>query len=392
MGVEDSWATLPIINAAGYGTRVGGSCPVPEVLNAMRWAQEHYFEIDDLLAHASCVIARETGSEAGLVTCSASAALTLGASAILARSDIAVMDSLPDVSGLDRTEFLFPVPGYYDYDHPLRASGGKLVEFPFHGVDLEHRLADAVGERTAGVVYAWKNKEDTAIISRIAKVCQSAAVPFLLDAAMALPPAENLRHLALTGANLIALSGGKHLGGPQNSGLLFGDKELIQSAWLQMVDMDVRPESWSYLDTNPEGLLPFPPRHGVGRGFKVGKDVILGCVTALERYSQRDFAVEREAWNAACQKIARELKGDEVFKVSLLVENQTGQYPAVRLQCRTGERMAALKRALKSEFPKIILSEDEVHQDTAFIYPMCLQTAEIDLLIQRLNSTIHEIA
>lgn len=390
MTVRPFWADMAIINAAGYGTRVGGSCPVPEVLDAMRWAQEHYFEIDDLLAYASRVISRETGSEAGLVTCSASAALTLAAAAILARDDIHAMDGLPDVSGLEKTEFLYPMRAQYDYDHPLRASGAKLIEFSFEGNELESRLADALGEKTAGVVYTWKHRNDVATISQIAKVCQSAGVPFILDAAMALPPAENLRQLVSTGANLIALSGGKHLGGPQNSGLLFGDKNFIQSAWLQMVDMDVRPESWSFLSANPDRPSFSPPRHGIGRGLKVGKDVIIGCVTALELYAKRDFAAERARWNQTSQRIANELRGHGSFEAILLLENQTGQYPAVRLQCESGDHMAALKNALKSETPKIILTEDEDKPDTAYVYPMCLQVDDVDILIQRLNAFSHE--
>lgn len=389
MTISDSWGTLPIINAAGYGTRVGGSCPAPEVLDAMRWAQENYFEIDDLLARASQVIARETGAAAGVVTCGASAALTLGAAAILAGKDTAVMEALPDVSGLTRTEFLYPTVGRYDYDHPLRASGAQLVEFDFKISDWETRLRAAIGERTAGVVFVWTHCGDMPLIARIAQVCRRAQTPFLLDAAMGLPPAENLKALIQTGANLVALSGGKHLGGPQNSGLLFGDENFILSAWLQMVDMDVRPESWSFLEAGPGGFAAAPPRHGIGRGAKVGKDAVVGCITALERYAGRDFVAERKRWEEICRDIAAGMSVPEDFHLEYFPESPTEQFPVLRLQSNSAEKMTVLKRRLKEELPKIILTENEDEAAIAYIYPMCLTDADLEPLKRRVSEAMN---
>jgi len=378
----------PIINAVGYATRVGGSCPHPEVLRAMQSAQERYFEIDDLLAHASCVIARRTGAEAGIVTCGASAALTLGAAAILAGDDVARMEALPEVSGLPRHTFLYPVPGRYDYDHPVRASGARLRPFPFDAPELEERLRAALTTEVAGVVYVWKHGDDGATIRRIAAICREAGVPFLLDAAMALPPAENLRELIRLGPDLVALSGGKHLGGPQNSGLLFGRAALVRSAWLQMVDLDVRSGSWSLGAWLEAGHLPRPPRHGLGRGFKVGKDTILGCVAALERYPLRDFAAERTRWHSLCAAMAGALSGLSRFHVEYLRENGTGQYPVVRLTAPDADAMKWLKKSLKSQPPKIILAEDDHHEAVAYLYPMCLSDAEANLLVERLTTLL----
>src|SRR5688572_7055682 len=104
---SDLYKIPKIINAAGYSTRVGGSCPSMEVLQVMQWAQQYYFEMDDLLAHASEVISRITGTAAGIVTCGASAGLTLGAAAILAGDDLDMMEALPDVSRIQRKTFLY---------------------------------------------------------------------------------------------------------------------------------------------------------------------------------------------------------------------------------------------------------------------------------------------
>lgn len=388
MAISDSWATLPIINAAGYGTRVGGSCPTQEVLDAMRWAQENYFEIDDLLAEASRIISRETGAAAGLVTCGASAALTLGAAAILAGRDRAVMEALPDVSGLTRTKFLYPTRGRYDYDHPLRVSGAELLEFDFKDSDLEGRLRIAIRDDVAGVVFVWMQRDDMNLIPRLAGVCRDLNVPLLLDAAMGLPPTENLKAFVAAGANLVALSGGKHLGGPQNSGLLFGDEELVLSAWLQMVDMDVRQDSWSFRESASKDFIIDPPRHGIGRGAKVGKDAIVGCVTALNQYATRDFAAEREGWERICQHIAKGMTVPEGFQLDYFSESPTGQFPVLKVQADSVVRMDVLKKRLKAESPKIILTENEDHADIAYIYPMCLRGSDLEILISRMEKAM----
>lgn len=388
MKIVQNWTDLAVINAVGYATRVGGSRPDPEILEAMSRAQQHFFDMDDLLAYAEQIIIRETGAESGLVTCSASAALTLAAAAVLAGEDTEIMDRLPDVSGLDRNQILYPVRGRYDYDHTVRASGAKLVEFDFRGDQMEERLHTALSEKIAAVVFVWMHCEDHERIRRIAGVCRKAGVPFILDAAMALPPEENLRGLVDMGADLIALSGGKHLGGPQNSGLLFGKRRWIRSAWLQMVDMHIRPECWGLRHWSEQETTPIPPRHGIGRGFKVGKDVIVGCTLALQRYRQRDFQEERRRWHEICQRIVAEVPKGSGYVLDYCEHSATGQYPVVRFVTETSERMIRIKKNLADGQPKVLMAEDEEEASVSWIYPICLKDHEVTILIQRITECI----
>jgi L-seryl-tRNA(Ser) seleniumtransferase len=53
-------------------------------------------------------------------------------------------------------------------------------------------------------------------------VCRAHGIPLIVDAAAQLPPKENLRRFIAMGADLVAFSGGKALGGPQASGILAG--------------------------------------------------------------------------------------------------------------------------------------------------------------------------
>ncbi len=381
---------LRVINAVGYATRVTGSRPAQVVLDAMAAAHKNFYEVDDLLRLASRTIAKETGCEAGLVTCGAAAALTLGAAAILAHDDLDIMEALPDTSQIRKNEFLYPERNYFDYDHPIRVAGARLKEFSFDEKNLEQCLKEAFTDTVAGVIYVWKHKDSVSLISRIARVCRESNVPFMLDGAMSLPPNGNLKGLVALGPHLIALSGGKHLGGPQNSGLLFGDANLIRSAWLQMVDMDVRGSSWSLASLIEDKIVPRPPRHGIGRGYKVGKDTVLGCLTALQLYSSRDFAAEKERWHRIVGEVVEKLPANGQFKFDYLQENGTGQYPVVKVSASEASSLASLKRELKKKRPKIIMAEHEGDDSIAFIYPMCLTDSDVQILIERFHSIIRD--
>ena len=125
----------PIVNAVGYATRVSGSCPHPDVIAAMSAASAEFVEIDDLLSAAGELIQRCTGAESGIITCGASAALTLAAAACLAGNRPEIMDQLPDVTGCSRTEIIYPAPGPFDYDHALRLAGAGLVSIVYRSPD-----------------------------------------------------------------------------------------------------------------------------------------------------------------------------------------------------------------------------------------------------------------
>ena len=80
----------------------------------------------------------------------------------------------------------------------------------------------------------------------------------LRDAASDLPPVANLHKHTDLGADVVCFSGGKAIRGPQGTGILCGRRDLIASAALQQLDMDVRPETWILCEL-AERLLPDSP-------------------------------------------------------------------------------------------------------------------------------------
>lgn len=368
-----------IINGIGYATRVGGSCPSPGVLEAMRQASQAFVELDDLQAAASRVIAKYTGAEAGIVTCGATAGLALSAAACLARNDVDVMDRLPAVSSLPRHEIIYPFLSPYDYDHAVRLSGAKLVQVEYLAPDALRQIEANIDENTAAIGYVWQRVEERPNLSKLAGLAHRYELPLFVDAAKALPPVSNLKYFIDCGADLVTFSGGKHLQGPQASGVLCGREDLIRSAWLQMADMDVRESTWSLKQWMDEGWIVHPPRHGIGRAMKVGKEAIIGLMFALEEYSARDHAAESAAWQTKAQAIAQGLSSLSHLRVEYLFPAPSGQpFPVVQIE---SEHKAEIIRLLREEHPKVLLDEDEVEPHRAFLYPMCLRDGDVERVI-----------
>src|SRR5690606_17802989 len=106
-------------------------------------------------------------------------------------------------------------------------------------------------------------------------------VPVVVDAASEIPPADTLTRFIELGADLVVISGGKGLGGPQSSGILVGRSDLIAAATANA-----------------------SPNNAIGRGMKVGKEQIIGLITALNRYVTTDRRLLHETWNLKAQYIA----------------------------------------------------------------------------------------
>lgn len=401
----------PIINGVGYATRVSGSCPHPDVVAAMSAASSQYFEIDDLLSAASQQIQESTGAEAGIVTCGAGAALTLAAAACLAGNNPDVMDQLPDISGLTRSEIIYPIPGPFDYDHAIRLSGARLVLIDYHAPNALDQIERSITDRTAAIGFVWLRVDERPDLEKLAELAHRHHLPLIVDAACALPPKENLTAFVRGGADLVAYSGGKHLGGPQASGILCGRSDLIRSAWVQMVDMDVRAGTWSLQHWIQQGWLSRPPRHGIGRSMKVSKESIIGVMIALRRYPIRDPETEYAAWDTTIRCIYDAISDLPELKITRLATGMNGQrYPNLRIESGEGPQgmsvrdliFALRQRTCLTESTttttltttsvpamtlaavparKVILAEDEQTPDRAFLFPSCLQPGDADEII-----------
>ena len=287
-----------VINAATCLTRLGGSRPHPDVFKAMEDASRAYIQIPALQAWAGEKIAVATGAEAGLPTAGAVNALTLAAAAcIMKGTELEKYDPLGPspphhmiqrlpmhTEGL-KVEFLVQKSDRNTYDHAVECAGGRIVEAGTHeGTTVEELEAAYHPDRTAAFYFTVRGSKRGLPLDAFIEVAHRNGVPVIVDAAPDLRPKKILTHYIEKGVDLVVYSGGKHLGGPNNTGILAGRRDLVKLAHLQAYPFD-----------------------GIGRGAKMSRETIVGLVVALEKYLEKDDEALFKAWYEKARWIAGQL-------------------------------------------------------------------------------------
>src|SRR5215510_1367014 len=391
MTASDPYAALGVhrrINAAGALTRLGGAVMAPEVVEAMAAASRASVDIGELQDAASTRIADATGAQAGMVTTGAAAALTLAAAAAIARWDVAKMAALPHADGFPH-DILIPRTHRTGYAHALAASGARLVDIGHNdrGTGAGVRGLEAWEIETAltssVVAVAFSaNATILADLPTVAATCRANGVPLIVDAAAQLPPEENLKRFIALGADLVAFSGGKALGGPQASGILAGRRDLVASALLQQLDMDVSLDTWTPPKLIDRANLRGVPHHGIGRGFKAGKEEIVGLLTALERFVTADDAADNARLETRLRAIAAQLNG---HKVTLVPASVTGRVPVLEIAVPDA---LALSVRLQRGDPPVHLSERHAARGVLTLDPQVLLAEHDAPLVAALRAAL----
>jgi L-seryl-tRNA(Ser) seleniumtransferase len=376
----------PVVNAAGPLTRLGGGPLAPEVQAAMCEAAASALPIEELQVAAGASIAEMTGAEAGYVTTGSAAGLTLAASACLAGLDPARMDRLPDTEGMPN-EIVIQRSHQVAYNHALRASGARLVEagyigYPGVGATYAWQIEAAITERTVALAYQLVDAPNTLGLEEFVAVAHAHGLPVIVDAAAGLPPVENLRSFIAAGADMVSFSGGKAIGGPQASGILCGRKDLIQSVALQQQDLDVQPLIWR-MRGHTEPL----PHHGIGRSMKVGKEEIVGLITALRAYVARDHAADRVRWHAQLEQIA-----NQISPIQARLGENAGGVPLLRIEVGSEERAARVLLALERGEPRVALAHGALQQGALVVNPLVLLPGEEAVVARQLKAAIESNA
>jgi uncharacterized pyridoxal phosphate-dependent enzyme len=269
-----SIGVTPVINARGTFTIITGSQSLPEVKKAMEEASHSYVQMDELMQGVSKKLAELTGADWGIITAGCCAALTHCTAASIVGTNPERMQRLPDLTGL-KNEVIIPEYSRNVYDHAIRMLGVKIIE-----VADVNALQAAFNDRTAMVyILAGPGDEGPLGTKVICDVAKQHSVPVIVDAAAEILTFPNV-HLQ-RGATAVAYSGGKCIRGPQAAGLLIGDKNLLQAAWANSA-----------------------PHHAFGRSLKVGKEEIMGMLTAVEMWKKRDHDAEWKQWESWLNEIS----------------------------------------------------------------------------------------
>ena len=267
----------PVVNFQGTYTSIGASRQAPELFEAQAQAAREFVVLEELQDAIGSRLSKLIGTEDAMVSTGAAGAIAIGTYACVAGGDPKNIRQLPDITGM-KSEVIIQKVHRNGYDHAARSAGVKIIE-----VEGAEQLKNAINAKTAMLYHLggtprdreWKNAVE---IDDVLAITKPAGVPVMIDAANMLPPWRNVERLAAIGTDLICISGGKHISGPQCSGVLAGRKELIQAAWL---------------NSNPHS-------DSSGRAMKVGREEMVALWMAVENYSKLDFAaMDRESKSQA---------------------------------------------------------------------------------------------
>lgn len=370
MSFYSNLGVKPVINAATTFTVLGGSLMPEEVLEAMRDAAGSFVDMHELHVAAGKRVAELTNNDAAYVTSGCAAALILALLGIRTKGDPRVLQEFPGREHAP-SEVVMHAAHRIPYDAAIALSGVTIRQFGNIQQTFDWELEAAISEDTAAVLYvAGPHLPQVALpLPEVVRIARSRGVPVIVDAAAQLPPVENLWHFTRDlGADIAVFSGGKALRGPQASGLMVGNAEIIEAA--------------------RQNGAPF---QRWARAMKAGKEEIAGLVAAVERFINLDHAGLHQQWLAtvdAWQAGLANLPG-VVLRTELL--NEAGQ-PVPRLYVGVHDRSQAsgVLAALNRASPRVAVHPD-LRNGSAhgfWIGPDLLQNGEAAIVEETVRAAV----
>ena len=300
----------PVINAIGSVTMLGGSTPVPEVLQAMEQAADAYVPLMELEEKAGEAIARMVNVPAAYITSGAGSALTLATAAFMAGDDDDRIQQLPNTTGM-KNEILIQRRQRYWYDRCLELAGARLVEF---GSDLATTRADlegAIGPNTAAVHYYAVEQAldpDALSLQETIEVAHAHDVPVMVDSAGQIYPLENLGKYIRMGADFQCIAA-KYMSAPQSTGLALGTEEMIRKLSLH-----------SFVSYEGRRV------RGIGRPQKIDRQEMIGAVAAVQRWMSLNHEERLADSEAMTRTILAPLQGIPGVRTEF-IDNIIGHMP-----------------------------------------------------------------
>ena len=361
---------IPVINASGNQTILGGSRLSPAVQEAMVAANRHYVEMADLQRQTGATIAQLVGAEAAFVTPGCGAALALSAAACMSVGDPARMEQLPDTTGIPN-QFLLQARQRYHYQRCLTIFGGELVMVGDDQGTSTEQLAAAIGANTAAIHFFASGDEDPALLDReeILEVADCKGIPVIVDAAYQVFPLDRFAYYTQSGASLVGF-GAKYFGACNSTGILAGKRELVDAAF---------EHSFIGYETGDYDTL--------GRPLKLDRQEIVAVTVGLHEW----FAADHEAriaehW-ARADKIMGALGDIAHLQLERHVEdNSLSNGVMLTLDEQAlGQTAAGVIAALKEGDPRIWTRGEGKRIRVAVAH---LVGDEIDILIERLRECL----
>lgn len=354
------------INAAGTYTAMTASLMPPEVIEAIRTSGKQFAMLDDVQDKVGVQIARICKAEAAMVTAGCWSALVIGMAGILTGTDSKRVAMLPFLEGTGmKSEVIVQKSHANGYHMALTNAGVKIVT-----IETRDELRKAINPNTACLWYL--NRETP--VGQIKheewlSLAREFGIPTMIDIAADVPPVENLWRFNEMGFDLVCISGGKGLLGPQSAGILMGKKDLIAAARLNA-----------------------PPRSGIARGHKVNKEEIIGMYAALERYVKLDHAKEWKEWERKISLIETTVKKIRGIRTHVEVPPVANHTPSLKVEwdpsatALTGEELG---NRLRNGSPSIeVVSWEEKNSIRLTVF--MLKQGEEEIVARRLSEELRK--
>ncbi len=352
----------PIINVSGTMTSLGASIVVPEAVQMAEGILSEFVEINELHRRASTTIAQATGAEAGCITASCSAGITIAVAGCMTGADLARIEQLPDATGM-KDEVLIQAGHMVYYGAPieqaLRLTGAKVVPVGQSTYARPYHLAGKINERTAAAVYVISHhavQYGQIDLAEFCAICRERGVPVIVDAASE----YDLRGFLAKGADIVCYSAHKFLGGP-TAGIVAGRKDLVRAAFLQ--------------------------NNGIGRGMKVGKESIAGTIAALEAWGKRDHIAVRARETGYLKLWMDRLAKVPGLRPSIVPDPTDNPLDRLKLEvnaAESGTTAWALASALARAEPPVIVRDHEVEHGHFYLDPCNLHPGEAEVVANQI--------
>lgn len=347
-----------VINVSGTMTGLGASIALPEVAAAMTSILPRFVGMHGLQLMASETIADLTGAEAGFITASASAGISLSLAGCMTGMDLGAVEALPDTTGL-KNEVVIQLGHLCNYGAPLeqsiRLTGAKVVPVGQSTQVQDHQVTAALNAQTAAALYVVSHhvvEYGQVPLKRFAELCHAKGVPVIVDAASE----YDLRGFLEDGADVVIYSGHKFLSGP-TSGIVAGLSDRVRAGYLQNM--------------------------GIGRGMKVGKESIYGAIAALKAWKTRDHAGIRAREDAALTLWQQAFAGFEGIEARPMPDPTSNPLDRLRVTIDagvTGFDAFALAGAFGRNTPRIVVRDHEAELNYIALDPCNLAAGHAELV------------
>jgi D-glucosaminate-6-phosphate ammonia-lyase len=225
-----------VINVNGTMTSLGASRAHPDVARATAEAMGHFLRIHEMQAKASATIAALTGAEAGCLTASASAGITLAVAGCITGLDPARAEALPRNPGA-RCEVAVQAGHLCAYGAPVSTAvelaGGTVRSVGQSTLAMDHQLRAALGPQTAAGLYVVSHHVvhyGQVPFGRFTEICHAAARSGHRRRGIGIRPG-GLHRRRRRPCHLFRAQ----VHGRPTAGIIAGRRDLVRAAYLQNI-------------------------------------------------------------------------------------------------------------------------------------------------------------